>query len=90
MRPNVDLHRIDVVAIGTLALLTTDPASTFVALLDDFAARREARESVADALDAIWHQLRPHCEEVIGSITNHDVPSIVASYQGRGLYDSHG
>lgn len=82
----VSIHRIDLAAIGTPALLTTDPAANFLDLLDDFAARRTAGETVPQALDAVWQSLHPHhCEEVINLIIDHNLPSIVAAYQGRRL-----
>ncbi len=84
-RSALDIHRIDLVALGTLALLTTDPAANFLDMLDDFGARRTAGETAAQALDGIWQALRPHSEQVINLIIDHDLPSIVAAYQGRGL-----
>lgn len=83
----VDIHRIDLVALGTLALLTTDPAANFLDMLDDFGARRIAGETAAQAFDGIWQALRPHSEQVINLIIDHDLPSIVAAYQGRGLLE---
>jgi hypothetical protein len=80
-RSHVALHRIDVVALATLSLLTTDPATNFLAMLDDFSTRRTAGETATQAHDGI----RPHSEEAIGLILDHDLPSIVAQYQGRGL-----
>lgn len=85
VRSTVDIHRIDLVALGTLALLTTDPATNFLAVLDDFGVGRAAGQTAAQALDGIWQNLRPHCEEVVNLIIDHDLPSIVADYQGRGL-----
>lgn len=85
VRSTVDIHRIDLVALATLALLTTDPASNFVAVLDDFCVRRAAGQPVKQALDGIWQGLHPHCEEVVNLIIDHDLPSIVEAYQGRGL-----
>lgn len=85
MRAPDPIHRIDLVALGTLALLTTDPAANFVDLLDDFGVRRTAGATIPEALDGIWQTLRPRSEAVINLILDHDLPSIVAQYQGRGL-----
>jgi hypothetical protein len=84
-RSDVDVHRIDLIALATLSLLTTDPAVNFLNMLDDFGVRRTAGETVAQALDGIWQSLRTHSEQVINLIIDHDMPSIVADYQGRGL-----
>lgn len=81
----VEIHRIDLIAIATLALLTTDPPVNFLEMLEDFGARRTAGETTRQALDGIWQDLRPHSEQVIALIIDHDLPSIVAAYQGRGL-----
>lgn len=85
LRSAVDINRIDLIALGTIALLTTDPAVNFVDILDDFGARRAAGETVSQVLDGIWLDLRPHSEAVINLIVDHDLPSIVTAYQGRGL-----
>ena len=81
-RSTVDIDRIDLVALGTLALLTTDPAVTFIEILDEFGLRRSAGEEANQALDVIWHGLRPHSEEVIKVIIDYDLPSIVADFRG--------
>lgn len=84
-RSDADVHRIDLIALATLALLTTDPAVSFLDMLDDFGVRRTAGETSDQALDGIWQGLRAHSEQVIRLIIDHDMPSIVAAYQGRGL-----
>ena len=57
----------------------------FLDLLDDFGGRRTAGETAVQTLDEIWQDLRPHSEQVISLIIDHDLPSIVTAYQGRGL-----
>lgn len=42
---DVDVHRIDLIALATLALLTTDPAVNILDMLDDFGARRTAGDT---------------------------------------------
>lgn len=84
-RSTVDIHRIDLIALATLATLTTDPAGNFLDLLDDFGTRRTAGETVQQALDGIWQDVRPHYQQVFDVIAAHDLPSIVTMYQGRGL-----
>ena len=79
---------IEIISLGTLALLTTDPAGIFLSLRDDYCAARTAGRSIPEALDEVWQQIRPDVEDVVRVITEHELPGLIAMHHGRGLMES--
>ncbi|MBX9680358.1 MAG: DUF2934 domain-containing protein [Gemmataceae bacterium] len=83
----VDLTTIEIASLGTLALLTPDPAGIFLELRDDYASRRAGGRSMAEALDDVWQNLRTDVEGVVQTIIDHELPSLVAVHRDRGLME---
>jgi hypothetical protein len=84
----VDLTAIEIASLGTLSLLTPDPAGNFLALRDDYAGARAAGRSIREALGGVWQQLRPGVEQFVGVIVQHELPGLRAMHRGRGLMES--
>jgi hypothetical protein len=85
---SVDLSGIEIASLGTLSLLTPDPAGIFLQLRDDYAARRSSGRTMAEGLDDVWQNLRPDVEAVVRLIVDHELPGLLAMHRGRGLTES--
>jgi len=82
-----DMTSVEIASLGTLALLTPDPAGIFLELRDGYAHARSAGRSIIESLDEVWQQMRSNVEVIIQVIEQHEIPSLLAMHQGRGLVE---
>lgn len=81
----VDMSAIEIVSIGTLALLTPDPAGIFLQLRDEYVLRRDSGQSISQSLDDIWQNMRSDVEAIIEAIVRSDLPELARMHEERGL-----
>jgi len=81
----MDLMAIEIASIGTLSLLTPDPAGIFLELRDAYVDARSGGASAADALDQVWQSMLPNVRSFTDTIINHELPGLLQMHRGRGL-----
>lgn len=84
----VALTAIEITSLGTLALLTPDPAGIFLSLRDDYGAARRRGRSMPEALGDLWQQIRPDVAAVVRLIVEQELAGLRDMYRGRGLMES--
>ena len=84
----VTMTALEIASLGTLSLLTPDPAGIFLSLRDDYGAARAAGRTMADALDDVWQRIRPDVEELVRAVVEEELPGLIAMHRGRGLMES--
>ena len=78
---------LEIASLGTLSLLTPDPAGIFLKIRDDYSAARAAGRSIPDALDDVWQLLRPDVEALVQIVGQIELPSLLVMHHGRGLME---
>lgn len=84
----VDMTAIEIASLGTLALLTSDPADMFLSVRDHYAQLRQEEIAVPEALNTVWQNMKPSVEAAIKQIVDVELPGLNAMYAGRGLLES--
>lgn len=83
----VDMTAIEIASLGTLALLTSDPADAFFSIRDHYVQLRQEEIAVPEALDTVWQNMRTSVETMIKQIVDVELPGLNAMHAGRGLVE---
>lgn len=83
----IDMSPIEIAALGTLSLMTPDPAGVFLELRDGYVHYRQEGRSILEALDAVWQDMREDIERIVRIIIDHDLSDLVSRQHDRGLIE---